>query len=983
MFRLWCKLKALRHRLYEWSKLGKSNSERKIRSLQREWDVTRGAIDVDWGKLREIESHLRAAWVDEEIYWRQKSRVGWLKEGDQNSSYFHNVTRARRRHNCIHSLKDPAGNSVTSEEGKALIANDFYTHLFTSGGLDSQSVLEKVGALQIERRVTDRMNSRLTAEVSPEEIRNSVFQIGATQAPGSDGFTGVFYRKFWEIVGPDVIMAVRHFFDTGSLLKNCNHTWLVLLPKVDNAENMRDLRPISLCQFAYKIIAKILAERLARYLPSIVSPGQNGFVRGRQIVDNVLIGHEVMQYLKNKRVGKQSFMAVKVDMEKAYDRVEWPFLFALLEKLGFSAQWIRWLWVCVSSSSFSVLMNGQPSGYFQTSRGLRQGDPLSPLLFAICTEGFAALLRQALSSRALSGLRISPRCPVISHLFFADDSYLFLRASRAECASLMVLLHQYEELSGQKVNLDKSAVCFSRNVLPRDAQEMGQLLGIGAIGVTDQYLGLPSLVGRSKYDTFRYIEERVIQKLQGWKQQCLSWAAKEVLLKAVANALPIYGMSCFLFPLTLCRSLDRHLARFWWGVKQGERRIHWVSWKAMCLGKQEGGLGFRRFEEFNQALLAKVAWRIWKDPNSLLARVYKGKYFPNSSILSARTGSLTSWGWRGILRGRDLLLQGLRWQIGSGDSVEVLTDNWVPALHPFPPKPRQGIIGVEGKVASLICPNQGVWRVDCLRQIFEEDTVKAILAIPLPIKVVPDRLVWDGEISGCYTVKSGYHKAVELRRQKELQVKAVALSWDRSLWKRIWATPIPPKLRYFIWQLVRGVLPTGEALSTRGMEGLEPCPVCGEEVESLEHLFFRCRVALQLWEGAELHLLRDRFPLNNISIFWRRVLEEGNLDRSTLMRVVALFWRVWRARNWVVFDFTQFIVPVLLSQFRSQVTEWDSVPDNQQRPPFPGPGGPRLAVRESVPPGELVLFVDGATLRGSHGAGGWVLQDPSGVVVAP
>ncbi|CAL1377375.1 unnamed protein product [Linum trigynum] len=169
------------------------------------------------------------------------------------------------------------------------------------------------------------MNAKLTAEVSFEEIRRSVFQIGATQASGSDGFTGVFFRQFWDIVGLDVVEAVKHFFSTSSLLKNCNHTWLVLIPKVDRVEHMRNLRPISVCQFSYKVIAKILAERLARYLPSIVSPGLNGFVRGRQIVDNVLIGHEVMQYLKNKRVGKQKFMAFNVDMEKAYDRVEWPF----------------------------------------------------------------------------------------------------------------------------------------------------------------------------------------------------------------------------------------------------------------------------------------------------------------------------------------------------------------------------------------------------------------------------------------------------------------------------------------------------------------------------------------------------------------------------------------------------------------------------------------------------------------------------------
>ncbi|CAL1377794.1 unnamed protein product [Linum trigynum] len=165
------------------------------------------------------------------------------------------------------------------------------------------------------------------------------------------------------------------------------------------------------------------------------------------------------------------------------------------------------------------MMNGTPAGYFSSTRGLRQGDPLSPLLFAICSEGFAALLRQAVGEKRLAGVKVNPRCPSISHLFFADDSYLFLRASKQECETLVQLLGDYQELSGQKVNLSKSAVCFSRNVDPSDIDEMAAILGVGAIGVQDKYLGLPSLVQRSKMETFRYLEEWLLAKLQGWKQK--------------------------------------------------------------------------------------------------------------------------------------------------------------------------------------------------------------------------------------------------------------------------------------------------------------------------------------------------------------------------------------------------------------------------------------------------------------------------------
>ncbi|CAL1371584.1 unnamed protein product [Linum trigynum] len=305
-----------------------------------------------------------------------------------------------------------------------------------------------------------------------------------------------------------------------------------------------------------------MAERMAVVLPQVVSSGQNGFIRKRQIVDDILIGHELIHYLKNKRTGKKGFTALKVDMEKAYDRVEWPFLLAVLEKLGFNQVWVRWVQECISTASFSVMVNGSPSGFFRSTRGLRQGDPLSPLLFVICTEGLSTLLRQAIDRKRLEGVRVSPRTPRISHLLFADDSYLFLRGSLQDCHNVMAVLQDYEALSGQKVNLAKSAVCFSRNIDGADQEAMGSCLGIGAIEVHDKYLGLPTLVARSKSDTFRFLEEKLLERIKGWKQRHLSWAAKETLLKAVAGALPVQGMSCFKLPLTLCRRMDKHMARF-------------------------------------------------------------------------------------------------------------------------------------------------------------------------------------------------------------------------------------------------------------------------------------------------------------------------------------------------------------------------------------------------------------------------------------
>ncbi|CAN0830758.1 LINE-1 retrotransposable element ORF2 protein [Linum grandiflorum] len=337
------------------------------------------------------------------------------------------------------------------------------------------------------------MASSLTAPVGVEEIRNAVFSIGPTHAPGPDGFTGLFFQRFWPIVGGDVTSGILDFFRSDSLLRSLNHTWMTLIPKVLGADSMRQLRPIGLCTVFYKTISKIITTRLGNILPNIVSSNQNGFIRHRSITDNVLLAHELMHYLKLHASGKRDYMALKVDMEKAYDRVEWGFLFQLLTCLGFPNLWISLICECLSSATIFVLVNGSLYGFFSPSRGLRQGDPLSPLLFALCSEGLTRLIEGHLQRKSLHGIRINRRALEISHLMFADDTILFLRVSPESIQILSTLFQRYEALSGQRINLTKSTVRFSSNVSEELQLAYSELLGTPLAEDSDRYLGLPSI----------------------------------------------------------------------------------------------------------------------------------------------------------------------------------------------------------------------------------------------------------------------------------------------------------------------------------------------------------------------------------------------------------------------------------------------------------------------------------------------------------
>lgn len=267
-------------------------------------------------------------------------------------------------------------------------------------------------------------------------------------------------------------------------------------------------------------------------------------------------------------------MALKLDMSKAYDRVEWKYLESIMLKMGFNTIWVNLMMECVRTVSFSILVNGSPHGYFSPSRGLRQGDPLSPYLFLLCAEGLHGLLSQAESSGKIQGLSLCRNGPHLTHLFFADDCLLLCKANLNECATLLQILDQYEYASGQQLNRTKTTLFFSKCVASSTQEELSRILGAPAVRQYEKYLGLPSFVGRSKKASFAQIKDRVWNKLQGWKHRFLSQAGKEVLIKSVVQAVPAYSMSCFKLPMGLCNDLEKLIRKFWWGYGEDQRKVH-------------------------------------------------------------------------------------------------------------------------------------------------------------------------------------------------------------------------------------------------------------------------------------------------------------------------------------------------------------------------------------------------------------------------
>lgn len=278
----------------------------------------------------------------------------------------------------------------------------------------------------------------------------------STKALGPDGMSAIFYQTYWNTVDRDVVATVQSYFRNGHMLRDLNHTFISLIPKKQDTNKVEHFRPISLCNVLYKVISKILANCLRPYLQKLISPHQAAFITGRNIAENVMLTQEIMHSL-NKKAGRSGSMSIKLDMAKEYDRLECPFVEAVLKNMEFSESFNNLIMGCIRTTKFSVLINGGPMGNFAPSRGIRQGDPLSPLIFILCLEVLLRILIREEFERNIHGLKNATNCPVVSHLMFADDVVLFGPANSKEARKLLSCLEKYCLWSGQLINFKRSA----------------------------------------------------------------------------------------------------------------------------------------------------------------------------------------------------------------------------------------------------------------------------------------------------------------------------------------------------------------------------------------------------------------------------------------------------------------------------------------------------------------------------------------------
>lgn len=914
-------------------------------------------------KLNELLYH-------EELYWKQRAKTFWLEGGDTNSKFFHAAATSRRKLNHISALRTDDGTIVTKHEELCSLLKNYYTKVFDEGEAVTRSSytgnMVKVDQLQ---------NTMLTADLNFEEFTEAVKGMHPDKASGPDGLNPAFFQHFWKVLGMEVFKCCKNWLNECRFSSTVNDTTLVLIPKKENVEEVKDLRPIALCNVLYKIIAKVLSNRLQRILPVLISEEQSAFVPGRHITDNVLVAFELLHFMKRKNRGQEGEVALKLDISKAYDRVSWQYLRSRMEAMGFDQKWVNWIMLCVSTVSYSISFQGSMIGPIIPRRGLRQGDPLSPYLFLLCVEGLSLSLKSAAHTGVINGCCISPNAPSITHLLFADDSFLFFKATTTEAHSIKEILNRYEAVSGQAVNYQKSAIFFSANVHRDKQSAIKQFLGVfNDVGDT-KYLGLPSLIGRSKKTVFRYLKDKIFQRIQGWGSKLLSRAGKAVMIRNVAQTIPSYAMSCFLIPKTLCQEMERLMNDFWWKSNSNNSKgIKWLAWDKMSMTKKKGGLGFRNLHGFNLSLLGKQCWNLIEKPNALLSRVLKARYYPDCHLIHARRIGGASYTWSGLWEAKEEIKKGLRWVLGDGQSINIYSDRWLRNKENLTEYQDELRPDQNSKVCEFFLEGKKEWDVQKIRRNFNVEDTEAIIYTRIPQSATIDRLAWCHSYNGQYTVKSGY------QQWQKTNMDDGGIQDSRG-WSRIWRLQIPHKMRIFLWRMCRNNIPIRNLLRGKGIGVPIGCAMCVGEVEHLLHLFYDCRYAQECWNIMELQY--NMWEVESAPMWLLDKLSTEVEDK--LVKIAAVLWGVWFARNKKIFEGRSIHPAGAMSWSMQQIEEWKAANRKKDKVQVEGTtASAQQELRWNRPrEGTFKLNVDASVKQNQdHFAVGMVLRNHEGRFVA-
>eukprot|EP00253_Pinus_taeda_P017577 PITA_17577 len=682
-----------------------------------------------------------------------------------------------------------------------------------------------------------------------EEVEEVVLNMKKGKAPGPDGFTVEFYQAGWHFLGQEILEVVEESCLKQKIWPGINSTFLTLIPKSNNSEEAQGFRPIALCNVIYKIIATLIVKKLKPLLPSIISPEQTGFVEGRQILDGLVVTQEMIHSLNQK---KQRGMMIKLDLSKAYDRLSWRYLRMVLEAYCFKKRWIEWIYSMISTPIFSILVNGTPTKTFNASRGIRQGDPMSPFLFILAAEGLGRIIKREIRKKKIRGLKPWGNNLAITHQQFVDDIMLFGEVTIKEVRAIKEVLEIFMEALGMEINKEKSCTFI--------------------------------------FNTPEAIKAHLTRTL-GFRQGDLP-------TKAASKG--------------VCTKLREIFGKFVWGGPKQQRKWALVSWKNLIQRKEEGGLGIRDPEMLNRILGAKLWWRWLQGGKDVWKKIWELKYnMPESTADKLRIEEVPKGSsiWNLASQNRDVVNQHASCEIRGGSNAKFWEDGWqqkgkmveIQTLQEIQQKAkRAGMEYVRDYWTNE--ESSGIWRswrkpkewCENINSELEKNYLKEVDLRKIKIRTGEDILRWGRSMKGTFTVKEAYYLTTKQKREEG------DIDW-RTIWEGKWW----PKITIFAWLVSKGRILTWDKILKRRYYGPSRCSLCSSEMENQEHLLNECPYAGSVWEKIRSlfgKTMRDPRSIRNTILQWGT----GQFHSKVVRRIWNLavgfvIWFIWKERNRRIF----------------------------------------------------------------------------------
>ncbi|WVZ95111.1 hypothetical protein U9M48_040913 [Paspalum notatum var. saurae] len=752
---------------------------------------------------------------EEEIKWYQRAKVKNLLEGDANTKYFHLVANGKHRKTRIFGLEQEEGNIVGDVEIRKYIT-DYYKKLF--GHPESSDVVLDENWTDDIPQVSQEENELITAPFTSEEVRAAIFQMEHNKAPGPDGFPPEFYQVFWNIIEPD-LMALFEDFHRGSLaLNRLNFGNITLIPKVGDANRIQQYRPICLLNVSFKIFTKVATNRLVKVAHKIIRPSQTAFLPGRNIMEGAVVLHETLHELHKKKLNGVIF---KINFEKAYDKVRWDFLQQTMRMKGFSHTWCDWIRSFVQGGNVAINVNGQNGSFFQTMKGLRQGDPLSPILFNVVEDMLAIIINRAKVAGKVNGVIPHLMNDGLSILQYADDTVIFLDHNLEMARNMKALLCVFEKLFGLKINFYKSEIfCFGQ--AKECENDCSELFGCRVGTFPFRYLGLPMHYKKLRNSDWKTIEERFEQRLSGWKGKLLSVGGR---------------LSTNVHVIILCDSkgvlkkLEYFRSRFFWQNDQHKKKYHLIRWDQIRQPKEQGDLGIIDLEIQNKCLLSKWLFKLANEEGTWQDLV-RNKYLKGKPLGSRTKKPGISHFWAGLMEVKQTFLNLGSFVIGDGTQVRFWEDIWCgncplkfsyPSLFNIVRKKEATVAEVIGSSPLNVSFRRGLHGE---RLLAWQQLVGRVMNIEL--RGGKDVFRWDLNKSGVFSVSSMYKHLIN----NGLKVT-----------QEIWQTKIPLKTKIFLWYIKRGVLLTKDNLARRNWLGHKGFPQhrAGYHLQQLIAFLLSCK----------------------------------------------------------------------------------------------------------------------------------------------